>query len=265
MKDLRVTLVQTSLYWEDIQANLLSLDEKLKSIQFGSTDLVILPEMFPSGFSMNAEELYQEMDGQAIYWMKEIAAAKNAVVTGSIIIKEHNHYFNRLVWMRPEGTYETYDKRHLFCMANEQLTFSHGDKKLIVELKGWKICPLICYDLRFPVWSRNVENEYDCLIYIANWPEKRNYAWKQLLVARAIENQSYVVGLNRVGKDGKDLEYSGDSVLVNCKGEEILKLKPNTEQIETINLSYQSLEEFRKIFPVVMDADNFKIITKENE
>jgi len=160
--------------------------------------------------------------------------------------------------MRPDGTYEYYNKRHTFRMAEENKTYASGDKKLIVELAGWKICPLVCYDLRFPVWSRNTGN-YDCLIYVANWPERRSYAWRHLLIGRAIENQSYVVGVNRIGKDGKDIDYSGYSVVLNAKGEPISNTKPNTESIETVSLSYQELENYRKEFPVSLDADKFSI------
>ena len=257
-KDLKVTIVQTNLAWENVDANLSSFSQKLESLEPSSTDLIVLPEMFSTGFTMNASTVAESMNGKAVEWMAKIAAQKNAVITGSCIIKDDGNFYNRLIWMRPDGTYEYYNKRHTFRMAEENKTYASGDKKLIVELAGWKICPLVCYDLRFPVWSRNTGN-YDCLIYVANWPERRSYAWRHLLIGRAIENQSYVVGVNRIGKDGKDIDYSGYSVVLNAKGEPISNTKPNTESIETVSLSYQELENYRKEFPVSLDADKFSI------
>jgi predicted amidohydrolase len=257
-KDLKVTIVQTNLAWENVDANLSSFSQKLESLEPSSTDLIVLPEMFSTGFTMNASAVAEPMNGKAVEWMAKIAAQKNAVITGSCIIKDDGKFYNRLIWMRPDGTYEYYNKRHTFRMAEENKTYASGDKKLIVELAGWKICPLVCYDLRFPVWSRNTGN-YDCLIYVANWPERRSYAWRHLLIGRAIENQSYVVGVNRIGKDGKDIDYSGYSVVLNAKGEPISNTKPNTESIETVSLSYQELENYRKEFPVSLDADKFSI------
>jgi len=257
-KDLKVTIVQTNLAWENVDANLSSFSQKLESLEPSSTDLIVLPEMFSTGFTMNASAVAEPMNGKAVEWMAKTAAQKNCVLTGSLVIKDDGNYYNRLIWMRPDGMHETYDKRHTFRMAEENKTYASGDKKLIVELAGWKICPLVCYDLRFPVWSRNTGN-YDCLIYVANWPERRSYAWRHLLIGRAIENQSYVVGVNRIGKDGKDIDYSGYSVVLNAKGEPISNTKPNTESIETVSLSYKELENYRKEFPVSLDADKFSI------
>jgi predicted amidohydrolase len=191
-------------------------------------------------------------------WMAKTAAEKKAVVTGSMIIKENDHFYNRLIWMNPDGSFKQYDKRHLFRMADEHKVFTGGNKKTIVSLNGWRLCPLVCYDLRFPVWSRN-RNEYDCLIYVANWPERRNYAWRHLLIARAIENQSFVIGVNRIGEDGKGITHSGDSAVIEPKGELISHIKAHTESIETIKLSYSELIEYRKAFPANLDADSFKI------
>jgi predicted amidohydrolase len=195
--------------------------------------------------------------------MKKMAAEKNCVVTGSIIIEEDGNYFNRLIWMRANGSFETYDKRHLFRYGNEHEHYTAGNKKIIVEINGWKICPLVCYDLRFPIWSRNkFKNgvwDYDLLIYVANWPERRNHPWQTLLLARAIENQCYVAGVNRVGNDGNDVFHSGDSAVINFKGEIISKIKPKEENVETVTLSYPELVEFRKNFPVGLDADPFSI------
>lgn len=258
MQDLRITIIQANLHWENIEANLQMFSEKISSIQ-EETDLIVLPEMFSTGFTMNNKPLAEKIGGRTFEWMKKSAKEKNCVVTGSIIIEDNERYFNRLIWMRPDGLYYTYDKRHLFRYANEQDHYSAGRKKLIVELKGWKICPMICYDLRFPVWIRNKNNEYDILIFVANWPERRNYPREALLLARAIENQSYVIGVNRVGKDGHDINHSGDSVVIDPQGQVICKANPNEEAIITASLSYSALEEWRKKFPAWMDADKFTI------
>jgi|SRR6185312_9626268 len=258
MEDLRVTIVQSALNWENVEANLTMFSDELKVIAPGSTDIVVLPEMFGTGFTMNASAVAQPMDGIALQWMKKMAAEKKCVVTGSLIIKEENKFYNRLIWMSQDGMFEVYDKRHLFRMGEENNTYTAGKKKIIVSLKGWKICPLVCYDLRFPVWSRST-GDYDCLIYVANWPEVRSYPWKQLLIARAIENQAYVVGVNRIGKDGNGMSHSGDSAVMNAKGIIISKTRANEESVETVTLSYKELEEFRKVFPVGLDADKFKL------
>lgn len=258
MTDLRITLIQTALHWEDVQKNLDMFSVKLASVK-EPTDLILLPEMFSTGFSMKPEKLAEKMDGRTVAWMKEEAKKKNCVITGSVIIEEGGKYFNRLIWMRPDGSYETYDKRHLFRYGKEHEHYAPGKKRLIVEIRGWKICPLVCYDLRFPVWSRNKNAEYDLLIYVANWPERRSYPWKTLLLARAIENQSYLAALNRVGEDGNKIAHSGDSAVIDPKGEIVSKIKPNEETIETVTLSYNNLAEFRKQFPVGMDADDYTI------
>lgn len=259
MNDLTITIIQTALHWEDKEKNLDMFSQKIDVISEPS-DLIVLPEMFTTGFSMMPEKLAESMNDETIKWIKEKAKKKNCVITGSFICEENGKYFNRLIWMNPDGTFNTYDKRHLFRLGDEDQHYSGGDKKIIVDLKGWKICPLICYDLRFPVWSRNTQqNSYDVLIYIANWPERRSSAWKTLLPARAIENQSYVVGLNRVGHDGNGITHSGDSMAINAKGEIISKIKPNEESVETITLSYTELSEYRKLFPVMLDADSFEI------
>jgi omega-amidase len=268
IKDLRVTIVQTSLEWENIDANLSAFSQKLEKIEPSSTDLIVLPEMFNTGFTMNVNAIAETMNGTTMEWMAKISAQKKCAITGSMVIKENNNFYNRLIWMRPDGTYEYYSKRHLFRMAEENKTYTGGKDKLMVELKGWKICPLICYDLRFPVWSRNLpqtpkgalnEMEYDCLIYVANWPDRRSYAWRHLLIARAIENQAYVIGGNRIGKDGNGFEYSGYSVVLNPKGEPLYSPAPNIESIETTTLSYSELENYRNEFPVALDADKFRI------
>ncbi len=258
MEDLKVTIVQCPLHWENIEENLSSFTKRLVDIKSGDTHLIVLPEMFTTGFTMNAAAVAEPEQGKALEWMKSTAAEKQSVVTGSVVIKEGDKFYNRMIWMRPDGTYESYNKRHLFRMAQEHHTYTGGNDKLIVTLNGWRIRPLICYDLRFPVWSRN-RNDYDCLIYVANWPERRSFPWKHLLIGRAIENQAYVVGVNRVGADGTGLIYSGDSVVLNPKGEPLSKTVAHEESVETVTLSYTELEEFRKIFPVALDVDNFVI------
>lgn len=256
MKNLRITLVQTSLYWEDKVANLRQFDQMLTPLA-GQTDLVILPEMFTTGFSMNAAALAEDMQGQTMQWLARKALDIQAVIAGSFIAKENEKFFNRLVWMRPDGSYETYDKRHLFTYAREHHYYTAGKEHLLVELKGWKILPLVCYDLRFPVWSRNVQ-DYDLLIYVANFPERRSHAWKSLLVARAIENLTYTIGVNRVGNDGNDIYYSGDSVLLDFAGQSLYQIS-HVEDVFTTTLSYQALQEFRQRFAFLNDRDHFNL------
>ncbi len=229
----------------------------------GKTDIIILPEMFTTGFSMNAMAHAEEMDGRAMSWMQKMAANKDAVIVGSMMMKESGLYYNRLIWMHPNGQYEVYDKRHLFRMANEQDHYTAGTSRVIIQLKGWNICPLICYDLRFPVWSRNrlldSEYDYDVLIYVANWPERRAHAWRSLLVARAIENQSYVIGVNRIGKDGNDVMYSGDSAVIDFTGERLSRTERYGDRCETVTISKEDLQNFRTSFPAALDADQFTI------
>ena len=258
MSDLKITLIQTDLFWEDKESNLSMLEGKILSVR-EETDLIILPEMFSTGFSMNAASMAENMDGNSVRWMKDLTVKKNCVITGSLIIKEGNNYFNRLIWMRPDG-FEYYDKRHLFSYAGEEKIYSKGENKIIVTLKGWRILPLVCYDLRFPVWSRrNKKSDYDLLIYVANWPERRIHAWKQLLVARAIENQSYVAGVNRTGNDGNEINHSGESAIIDFKGENISKVNANDNFISTQTLSKDTLEIFRKQFAFFQDGDEFEI------
>jgi omega-amidase len=260
MKDLRITLVQTKLHWHKPELNLPMFDALLTQVKKSSTDIILLPEMFSTGFSMQAAALAEEMDGYAVTWMKKTAKQKNAILCGSLIIKEKNKFYNRLIWMNPDGTYLVYDKRHLFRMAHEEKTYAAGKKKIIVDCKGWKICPLVCYDLRFPVWSRRTEKEnYDLLIYVANWPERRKHAWKQLLVARAIENQSYVAGLNRIGKDGNKINYTGDTAVIDPLGKKISFTKASMTSVETVTLSAKVLQGWREQMKTWMDADRFSL------
>ena len=255
---MKITLIQPNLFWENKEKNLASLKEMILK-DSTPTDLIILPEMFSTGFTMNAKTYAEKMDGPSIKWMSELAKEKKCAVTGSLILEDSGNFYNRLIWMNSTG-HLSYDKRHLFSYAKEDETYTAGNKKLIVELNGWKICPLICYDLRFPVWSRRTNEEnYDLLIFVANWPERRNLAWKTLLPARAVENQSYVVGVNRIGDDGNNIYHSGDSAAYNFKGELITKILPDKESIETIELNIEELHEFRKQFAFANDADRFKI------
>jgi predicted amidohydrolase len=256
MENLKITLVQPNIIWEDVQANLDKYFEMISKVE--STDVIVLPEMFNTGFTMASEEFKEKMDGVSAQWMKKIAVQKDAAVVGSLIIEEDGNIFNRALWVYPEGKMAWYDKRHLFTMGQEHLHYSQGKKKTIVEFKGWKFCPLICYDLRFPVWSRNTEN-YDVLIYMANWPAPRHHVWKNLLIARAIENQSYCVGVSRVGTDGEGIKYLGGSGLVNPKG--FAEFMGETEEVKTFEIPWSGLHDFRKSFPLLNDRDEFEIIT----
>ncbi|HSZ72387.1 MAG TPA: amidohydrolase [Cytophagaceae bacterium] len=257
MQDLKLALVQTDLHWEDPTANRSMLEEKIWQLK-EHVDVIVLPEMFTTGFTMKAAQHAEGMNLHTSRWMKQMAAQTNAAICGSYIVKENGTFYNRLLWMFPDGTFHTYDKRHLFRMAGEHDVFGAGREKLIVEWKGWKICPLVCYDLRFPVWSRNVANAYDVLIYVANWPQARVKAWSTLLKARAIENISYVVGVNRTGIDGHDIPYNGASACIDFKGDTLWELE-DTEGIEVCTLSAEALLQFREKFPAWKDADQFNI------
>lgn len=258
VKDIKIAIIQTSLFWEDVDKNLEIFTKKISNIK-NKADLVVLPEMFSTGFSMNSKKLAEEINGKTVNWLIKTSVINNISIIGSLIIKEKNNYFNKLFFVNPDGSYKTYNKRHLFRMANENNYYSQGKEDLIVHFNGWRIKPLICYDLRFPVWSRN-NNDYDILVYIANWPERRAYAWKTLLRARAIENQSYVVGVNRIGEDQNNVIYSGDSAILNPFGDEISDIKPHENKTQIIKISYKKLFEFRESFPVNLDADSFKIL-----
>jgi omega-amidase len=291
MSSLTFTLIQTALHWEDKAANLQQLEEKINTIK-DKTEVVVLPEMFSTGFSMKPEQLAETMNGPTVEWMKRIAATKKIILTGSVIIEDAGmatnnkqaedtvtgqtetvrpEYYNRLIWMLPNKQYGVYDKRHRFGYAGEDNYYSAGAKRFIASVKGWKINLLVCYDLRFPVWSRQSPSpgsspqaqagaEYDVLIYVANWPQRRSHAWKTLLQARAIENQCYVIGVNRVGKDGNDIYYSGDSMVIDPLGE-ILYTKKEEEDIFTITFDKTHLQTIREKFPFLKDADTFQIIT----
>ena len=258
MSDLKITLIQSNLIWENAKANLTAFSEKIKLV--ASTDLIILPETFSTGFSMDSEKLAEPMNGFSMQWMADMAKESNAVIAGSLILEEGGKIYNRFIWMRPDGTFEKYDKRHLFTMGNEHNHYTKGQENLIVELKGWNICPQICYDLRFPVWSRNnSKNPYDLLIYVANWPEVRITAWEKLLYARAIENQCYVAAVNRIGVEGEGVNCIGNSMLIDSKGDQLWKATDSKEETKTALLSMKELNAFRKKFPVLEDGDGFTL------
>ncbi|MFC4232221.1 amidohydrolase [Parasediminibacterium paludis] len=260
---LTITIIQADIVWENIDANLEQFTQKINSITT-KTEVIVLPEMFSTGFSMQPEKLAETMDGKAVRWMLKTAIEKRVIITGSLMIGESGRYYNRLIWILPNGQMGYYDKRHLFGYANEDQHYTAGNKRLIAQVKGFKINLQICYDLRFPVWARQQANkdetpEYDILLYVANWPEKRSHAWKTLLTARAIENQCYVVGVNRVGKDGNGIYHSGDSMVVNALGETLYH-KADDEDIFTITLDKESLEKTIASIPFLKDADGFKIL-----
>ncbi|HWJ93019.1 MAG TPA: amidohydrolase [Flavisolibacter sp.] len=263
MSRLSFTLVQTQLKWEDKEANLMMLEKKIRELD-QPTHVVVLPEMFSTGFSMKPQQLAETMEGPTVQWMKNLAAEKRVILTGSMIIEEGGHYFNRLIWMLPNGDLGFYDKRHLFAYAEEDQHYAPGNQRLIASVNGWKINLLVCYDLRFPVWSRQSHTEdgapeFDMLVYVANWPEKRNTAWKTLLQARAIENQCYVIGVNRVGNDGNGIYHSGDSMVIDPLGE-VLYHKAHEEDLFTIALDKELVQKTRERFPFWRDADSFQIM-----
>lgn len=264
LENLKITIIQSDLFWEDVDKNLLAFSNKLENIKSGETDIIVLPEMFSTGFTMNPKKNAETVNGKALSWMKQISQIKNAVIVGSLALEENGKFYNRLYWVEPNGNILFYNKRHLFRLAKEQDYYTVGEEQLIINYKGWKIRPFICYDLRFPVWSKNTCNEkgeysHDVMIYIANWPEIRSFAWNTLLAARAIENQSYLIGVNRIGVDGKNISYSGDSKALNYLGKSMVEIPSHIENITTVSLNYNELIEFREKFTVGFDWDKFSI------
>jgi omega-amidase len=253
--NLIVSLIQSDITWENKTTNLNNFKNQILSIQ-EDTDLIILPEMFSTGFTMSPNDLAEDMDGESVNWMKEMAKTKDAYITGSLIITENQKFYNRLLFVSPDGEISYYDKKHLFSYAGEDKNYTAGDKRVIVNIKGWRINLQICYDLRFPVFSRN-RGDYDLLLYVANWPFSRRLAWTTLLQARSIENQSYVIGVNRIGKDPKN-QYGGDSIIYNPLGE-IIYHKRIYQGIKTIGLSKQFIDRFREDFPFLKDGDEFEL------
>ncbi|WP_026902449.1 amidohydrolase [Pedobacter glucosidilyticus] len=258
MEQLKVTLLQAYLFWENAAKNLQNISLKLSDIR-ERTDLIVLPEMFNTGFTMNAVENAEKMDGKTVSWMRDTAKKFNAVITGSLIIEENSNFYNRMVWMRPDGSYETYDKKHLFGLAEEDKTYTAGHKQVVVELKGWKIRLAICYDLRFPVWLRNHQEQYDLLLVVANWPERRAQHWRMLIPARAIENQAFIIALNRVGYDGKQIYYSGDTTCLSPAGD-VIYYKRDEEDLYTFSMNKAEVERVRAEMPFLKDADDFNLI-----
>ena len=256
-EELKIAIVQSDLVWENPEKNRQNFDKKIKQTK-RSVDVIVLPEMFTSGFTMNPEHVFETMDGTTIAWMKEIAKRTNSAICGSLVILENSNYYNRFVFVTPKGDLEYYDKRHTFTLAGEHKVYKAGNKRLIVNYKGWKLLPLICYDLRFPVWARNTD-DYDVMIYVANWPKPRVNAWDALLKARAIENMSYCVGVNRVGFDVNNHEYVGHSAIYDGLGECISDIKHNTEQTEIIILNKNHLETIREKLKFLDDRDAFTL------
>lgn len=256
MPTLNVTIVQAELRWHDAIGNRKNFSEIIGALD-NPGDLIVLPEMFTTGFSMDAPELAETMDGESVAWMRDTAAKCDAAICGSLIIANDNDYFNRFVCALPSGELHCYDKKHLFRLANEQNHYAPGLELITFELKGFRVCPLVCYDLRFPVWSRN-RDLYDLLLYVANWPERRHHAWETLLRARAIENLSYVVGVNVTGRDGNDISYSGGSSIIDYLGEDLVNLG-DRQGTASAELDLEKLTAFRDKFAFHMDADEFTI------
>ncbi len=256
---LKVALIQSDLEWENPNQNRENFKEKIEAITT-AVDLILLPEMFTTGFTMNASEFAETMKDKTVLWMQKMAALKNSAIIGSIIIKENSKYYNRLLFVHPDGNIQFYDKRHTFTLAGEDKVYASGNSKLIIDYKGWKICPLICYDLRFPVWSRNVE-EYDVLLFVANWPKPRIIAWDTLLSARAIENMCYCIGVNRVGVDKQDHEYCGHSTTYDVLGNNITPIRPNKEHTEIVTLERNHINFYRNKLKFLNDKDTFNLLT----
>jgi predicted amidohydrolase len=253
---MKVTLLQTDLKWEDKQYNRNNIQFQIEDI--GETDLIVLPEMFTTGFTMKPQNLSETMDGETIGWMSLMSLKTNAAICGSIIIEENGKYYNRFIWVQPDGTIKHYDKRHLFSYAGEDKNYTPGNERIIIDYKGFRICPQICYDLRFPVFSRNT-GDYDILLYVANWPSIRSEIWTTLLTARAIENQCYIIAVNRIGKDGNELEYNGKSTIINPMGISSMKLM-DKYWTNTGMINKDTLNNVRNAYPFLKDGDKFKLV-----
>ncbi|MDO5972374.1 amidohydrolase [Flavivirga aquimarina] len=255
--DLKIALIQSDLVWENPKQNLENFSKKIENIS-EAVDLIILPEMFTTGFTMHAKDVAETMEGNTVAWMQLMASSKNAAMVGSLVILEENNYYNRLLFVEPSGAIQYYDKRHTFTLVGEDKVYTAGAKKLLVDYKGWKIYPLICYDLRFPVWARNTE-DYDVLLYVANWPKPRVSAWDALLKARAIENMSYCIGVNRVGIDGVNSEYSGHSAAYDVLGNSITSIEPGKEQTQIVTLEKRHIQAYRNKLKFLDDRDIFTL------
>ena len=255
---LHVAIIQADLVWENPNQNRENFTKKIEEIT-QDVDLIVLPEMFTSGFTMTPEHIAETEEGETIIWMKKMAFQKQAAIVGSVAIKDNNHYYNRLFFVHPNGLVDTYDKKHTFTLAGEDKVYKRGNSKVIVNYKGFKIQPLICYDLRFPVWSRIAEEDYDVLIYVANWPKIRVHAWNTLLQARAIENMSYCIGVNRVGLDANNYEYSGHSAVYDALGKKLSNIQPNIEGVEIIVLNKKHIDDVRSKLRFLDDKDSFSL------
>jgi omega-amidase len=253
---MKVALIQSSLFWENPTANRNHFEEKINAIT-EKVDLIVLPEMFTTGFTMNPEAVFETMKGETIQWLQYLAKAKNSAITGSLVIKENNNFCNRLLFVFPSGEIQFYDKRHLFTLAGEDKVYTSGKEKLIVDYLGWKICPLVCYDLRFPVFARNVE-DYDLLVYVANWPKQRINAWDILLKARSVENMCYSIGVNRIGFDNNNFEHVGHSQAIDFLGNYVLEPQ-ETEGVFIVELNKEKLLETRKKLGFLNDSDSFEL------
>lgn len=254
---LKIALVQSDLAWENPAKNRESFEEKINTISSG-IDIIILPEMFSTGFTMNASSVAETMEGETVNWMKQLAKNKNSAIVGSVIIEEENQFYNRLLFVQSSGKIEVYNKKHTFTLAGEDKVFTAGEKRIVIDYKGWKICPLICYDLRFPVWARNTNN-YDLLLYVASWPKPRINAWDALLKARAIENMSYTIGVNRVGVDENGYEYNGNTVCYDTMGNCIVKNDASEEVILEVAIDKSEQEKLRNKFQFLEDRDQFTL------
>ncbi len=254
---MKVALVQSELIWENKMSNLMRFGRIIHNME-EKADLIVLPEMFTTGFTMRAGILAEPLVASTLLHMQEWAAFSGAAICGSFIAEERGYFYNRLLWVQPDGTHRHYDKKHLFGLADEPRHYTAGKKRLIVEWKGWRICPLICYDVRFPVWSRN-DHSYDLLIYVANFPTRRIHAWNSLLVARAIENQSYTIGVNRIGTDGMDIDYPGESCVIDYEGNTIIR-KANEDAVIFAELDLEKQQRFRNNFPFLNDQDAFSLL-----
>jgi len=257
---LKIAIIQSNLIWENPQQNRLNFAQKIDAID-ERVDVIFLPEMFTSGFTMNPNNVAETMNGASIQWLLDLAHRTNSAIAGSLVIEEDGKYFNRFIFAKPDRTLSHYDKRHTFTLAGEDKVYSAGSKKLIIDYRGWKICTLVCYDLRFPVWSRNIE-DFDVLVYVANWPKPRIAAWDALLKARAIENMTYCIGVNRVGLDANNYEYPGHSVTYDGLGEKISDLQENKEQTEIVTLKKDHLRTIREKLKFLDDRDDFNLITQ---
>ncbi|MCX2982979.1 amidohydrolase [Halieaceae bacterium IMCC14734] len=256
MRDLNVSLLQCPLHWEAPAANRAYVEEMISQLS-ADTDLLILPEMFTTGFSMRSKENAETSAGATLPWLQQLAERYDLAITGSLAVASDDQVYNRLLFVTPDGRVQHYDKKHLFRMSGEHLHYAAGDSRLVVQWRDWRICPMICYDLRFPVWSRNT-GDYDLLLYVANWPAKRQYHWRQLLIARAIENQAYCIGVNRIGTDGNAIAYSGDSLILAADGEMLVDCA-DAEGLFSSRLSASALQRYRSKFPCHEDADNFSL------